>query len=72
MNYKLDFKKKFNISGVFTDYEKLIQTKGKNEKNFPKYPQVFEYKYGFIKNLSILDLIFNIGPESNNYLNSIQ
>lgn len=72
LNYKLDFKKKFNISGFFTDYEKLIQTKGKNEKKFPKYPQVFEYKYGFIKNLSILDLIFNIGPESNNYLNSIQ
>ena len=60
------------MSGFFTDYEKLIQTKGKNEKNFPKYPQVFEYKYGFIENLSILDLIFNIGPESNNYLNSIQ
>jgi hypothetical protein len=28
------------------------------------YNQVFEYKFGFVKNLSCLDLIFNKGPES--------
>ena len=71
LNFKLDFKKKNNIDSFLTDYEKLIQTKSENEKKFPKYPQVFDYKHGFIENLSILDLIFNIGPESNNYLNSI-
>jgi len=32
------------------------------------YPQVFEYKNGFIPNLSILDLIMNQGPESIKYL----
>lgn len=69
LNFKLDFKKKFNINGFLTDYENLVQTKSK--KKFPKYPQVFDYKHGFIENLSILDLIFNVGPESNNYLNSI-
>ena len=53
------------------DNEKLIQIKSENGKKFPKYPQVFEYKFGFIENLSVLDLIFNLGPESNNYLNSI-
>jgi hypothetical protein len=32
------------------------------------YPQVFENKYGFSENLSILDLLFNTGPEAKNYL----
>jgi len=71
LNLKLDFKKKNTRDNFSTESKKLIQTKSKNEKKFLKYPQVFEYKYGFIENLSILDLIFNLGPESNNYLNSI-
>lgn len=32
------------------------------------YQQVFLQKFGFIPNLSILDLLFNLGPESKNYL----
>ncbi|MBN2596934.1 WbqC family protein [Labilibaculum sp.] len=36
-----------------------------------KYTQVFGEKYGFIENLSILDLIFNLGPDSLSYLESI-
>ena len=28
------------------------------------YYQVFESRYGFIPDLSILDLLFNMGPES--------
>jgi len=33
-----------------------------------KYIQVFSEKYGFINNLSILDLIFNQGPNAINFL----
>lgn len=32
-----------------------------------QYPQVFEDKYGFVKDLSIIDLLFNMGPESKQY-----
>lgn len=32
------------------------------------YPQVFEYKHGFVQNLSILDLLFCTGPEAIYYL----
>ena len=71
LNFKLDFKKTIQIFEDINDNEKLIQIKSENGKKFPKYPQVFEYKFGFIENLSVLDLIFNLGPESNNYLNSI-
>jgi hypothetical protein len=33
-----------------------------------EYYQVFSIKFGFVPNLSILDLIFNMGPDSINYL----
>jgi len=36
-----------------------------------KYPQVFEAKNGFIPNLSILDLLFCLGPESYFYLDQV-
>ncbi|PLW97253.1 MAG: hypothetical protein C0591_06970 [Marinilabiliales bacterium] len=39
--------------------------------NFPEYTQVFDAKHGFIPNLSILDLLFNLGPESRDYLSRL-
>lgn len=56
------------------DWRKIIHPKNKIEKelvSFPKYIQVFEEKEGFLPNLSILDLIFNLGPESKTYLNRL-
>ena len=43
--------------------ERILQT--------PRYSQVFEERHGFIPNLSILDLLFNKGPEVNEYLKNI-
>ena len=40
-------------------------------KNQEKYDQVFMEKQGFIPNLSILDLLFNLGPESIDYLHNL-
>ena len=42
-----------------------------NNISLKKYDQVFYAKSGFINNLSILDLLFNLGPESQNYLKNI-
>jgi len=36
-----------------------------------KYTQVFEEKHGFVENLSVLDLLFNEGPNTITYLKSI-
>lgn len=45
------------------DLRYLIEP-GKNEPQPPKeYWQVFKQKYGFIGNLSAVDLLFNMGPE---------
>jgi hypothetical protein len=34
---------------------------------YQEYSQVFENKYGHRNDLSVLDLLFNIGPESASY-----
>jgi len=36
--------------------------------NLAFYPQVFSHKTGFLPDLSILDLMFNLGPGSQSYL----
>ena len=42
----------------------------KNQLSLPleAYTQVFQDKHGYIKNLSIVDLIFNLGPAAGTYL----
>lgn len=50
------------------DQRNLIKAKASQNLKIKPYHQVFEDKYGFISNLSILDLLFNLGPESVNYL----
>lgn len=41
------------------------------ETMLPPYTQVRQQKLGFIAGLSILDLIFNLGPEAQLWLNSV-
>lgn len=53
------------------DLRKEFSTKKGNSGNLPEYYQVFSEKLGFIPNLSILDLIFNLGPEANVYLKKL-
>ena len=56
--------------GSFSELNRLLDSK-KKRKKYRKYNQVFDSKNGFITDLSIIDLIFNLGPETNKYLNSI-
>lgn len=43
----------------------------KNSVAIPEYIQVFQEKHGFISNLCILDLLFNEGPNSVEYLRAM-
>jgi len=52
------------------DFRNLVNTKKNNAFQFNKYTQVFTKKHGYITNLSILDLLFNEGPNAINYLES--
>ncbi|MDC3133159.1 WbqC family protein [Flavobacteriaceae bacterium] len=49
----------------------LILSKKTKNPLLPPYKQVFDNKYGFISNLSCIDLLFNLGPESLDYLQDI-
>lgn len=68
---QLDFSyfktEQFEIETQLLDYRQLV-----NRKSEPitttAYQQVFTEKHGFIGNLSILDLLFNEGPNSELYL----
>jgi hypothetical protein len=52
-----------------TDFRYLANGK-KDQSQFESYSQVFGDKFGFINNLSVLDLVFNEGKFALDYLKS--
>ncbi len=58
-------------SGVL-DLRKEFSPKVETKISMPEYTQVFSNKFGFIPNLSVMDLIFMEGPNSENYLRSLE
>ena len=54
-------------SRINNSYPEITDTKRSREKN-KKYIQTFQEKNGFIYDLSVLDLLFNCGPESLDFL----
>ena len=53
-------------------YREKFSAKQESEFEMEEYFQTFSVKYGFLKDLSILDLICNKGPEALTYLKSVQ
>jgi hypothetical protein len=64
MSYKIVKWKKDNYQRM----DDLVNAKKSLLINFEPYRQVFEEKNGFIPNLSIIDLLFNLGPDTLSYL----
>lgn len=54
------------------DKRYLLRPKDRELLGLPRYIQVFSDQYPFSENLSVLDLIFNLGPEAESYLVNIQ
>ena len=85
--YLIDFNYKTHslILEIFKSNKNIILSKKYENKSLLKdfrnysfhtnekinYDQVFSINHGFIKNLSIIDLLFNIGPESIDIINKI-
>ena len=57
--------------GNITDLRTTFSPKKEPAINFPRYLQVFEERHEFQPNLSILDLLFNLGPETGQYLREV-
>lgn len=71
----LKVKKGFDFTATYdkhtTDILDLRSVKAAEEQTeHPRYYQVFEERNGFVPNLSIIDLIFNLGPGAKEYLHS--
>lgn len=74
MRLKLDYKTNVEYfhevdANKVTDFRFLANGK-KDTSVFESYTQVFDDKYGFINNLSVLDLLFNEGKFALDYLKS--
>lgn len=71
INKKLNTSESFiEANEISTDYRHVLDAKNptNGSNHFERYIQIFENKHGFIRNLSILDLLFHEGPETLNYL----
>ena len=73
----LDMKMKYDLTNDYknklenyTDYRKLVDSNPDEKMSKINYNQVFQEKNGFISGLSSLDIIFNKGLESLDYINS--
>jgi hypothetical protein len=72
-NDALELDKQFQKTTEYTidaqeDYRGLANVKQKSFNDQKPYIQVFDDKYGFLKNLSMLDLLFMEGPNAISYL----
>ena len=65
LNYTQSFEAEYPL---MEDFRHSINPKKETEFNQKRYLQVFDERLGFQKNLSIVDLLFNQGPHSVNYL----
>ena len=54
------------------DLRSVFSPKKPLNGNFPSYTQVFSDRHGFLPDLSIIDLLFNLGPESKSYLSRVR
>lgn len=67
VNYTAEYKTTFTTDEI--DFREIIHPKKDFSTEDPEfiptpYYQVFEARHGFLPNLSIIDLLFNMGPES--------
>ncbi|NEV93502.1 WbqC family protein [Psychroflexus sp. YR1-1] len=71
LDFDFVFTESFELSTeAYEDQRALVRSKRRQQAELEDYIQVFQPKFGFISNLSILDLLFNKGPSALNYLES--
>lgn len=62
------FTERYELTPAITDLRELVVSKGEKDFDFAAYTQVFQVNHGFLSNMSVLDLLFNEGPNTLHYL----
>jgi hypothetical protein len=74
-NFQIIATKQYAKETEHPDFRNKVQPKDKHNGlialEFPRYIQTFEEKHGFIPDLSIIDLLFNVGPQALPYLKKV-
>lgn len=74
LSLDVSYQKTVTFERILTDEKdlrNLINAKASNNVTLTPYIQVFNEKFGFIPNLSILDLLFNEGTNALGYLEAV-
>jgi len=70
--YTTEYKTEPDIYDLRDSFHPRINPDPVISKTFPRYMQAFEDNQGFIPDLSILDLLFNTGPDTLQYLKRVK
>lgn len=65
---EIHYSEDFNSDMIHQNYTSKHYQEG---ISIPPYSQVFEERIGFQPNLSVIDLLFNLGPEAHDYLKQL-
>ena len=71
IDVEITYSNEYHATPEQTDLRFLANAKKPHFDNFPHYTQVLEANHGFIPNLSVLDLLFNEGPNALTYLEQL-
>ncbi|MFT6745931.1 MAG: hypothetical protein ACJAZ2_000269 [Glaciecola sp.] len=72
MEVKFTMTEEFVLKQEIPDFRPNYSRKSPDNNKYPRYIQVFEDRVGFNENLTILDLLFNQGPSSIEYLKTVE
>ena len=71
LDLKLNLTENYETVSGELDFRNRFNAKEEPKGEFPEYFQVFDEKFDFMPDLSILDLLFNQGPKSTEYLSNL-
>ena len=71
INKEIVYTEDFTPISDSEDYRIKLSKWSPETTDFPKYYQVFADRQPFVSNLSVIDLIFNLGPEAVDYLDKV-
>lgn len=71
LEIELNLTDKYELAEESIDFRNRFNAKTEPVGNFPEYFQVFDEKFDFMPDLSILDLLCNEGPKSATYLQEL-